>query len=265
MKTTLKTTIALLVILTYLFIANIPTCKASFKKNQPQVGVKTTGPSVIGEVTSKGIVSSSMPINVTGSSFEAEASLEANDLEDALKRIVGIVPRFNVGAIGISLIETGAIESRASNARGLDSIRVTALSTAQNVNILNGLITATKIVAGSVAESAGETVANVAEGTTIEDLVIAGQRIDFPSVPNTVIPLNNVRLDVLGVGTLKINGKVTLNCQKLTLHGPTSSQLEVTPIVVDAQIDVKGLLSVQSVKASVCVSGPAATTSIDLQ
>lgn len=115
----------------------------------------------------------------------------------------------------LTSVATGTVE---------DGVTSQIWSSAENVTILGGLITADIVTAISSSYSTGFTVASDAEGSGFVRLVVNG-------IPQAVDPAPNTRIDIPGVGY------VLLNEQVRTGDGVNTSGLAVNMIrvvVVDA-------------------------------
>lgn len=128
----------------------------------------------------------------------------------------------------LNSITSGAL-GRAGDAGAAGAQSVASLG---NVNILNGLVTATGVVANVTStRTAGRAVSDPG-GSSFSDLVVAGTQLtsDDGSVPP------NTRMDLPGVGY------VILNEQQAAGDGVTSSGLTVNMIHVVTQSPILGLL-----------------------
>ncbi len=117
-----------------------------------------------------------------------------------------------------ALTSTGPVIDNATTNRTSAVATVQASADVQNVNIIGGLITATR--ANAVADSAATaTTVSSSNMTTLVGLQVAGVPILFNPTPNTILPLP-------GVGT------VTLNEQSTQSSGATMTSIAVTAIDV---------------------------------
>ena len=115
-------------------------------------------------------------------------------------------------AEGLATVTTGVIGENASSAQ--------SLATASDVNILNGVVTATGVIAVACSASNGIQATSTDAGSTIVDLVVAG-------VPMGVVsPAPNTTINVPALGT------VILNEQVASGGGVTDKGLSVTMIHV---------------------------------
>src|SRR6266702_1087397 len=127
-------------------------------------------------------------------------------------------------------LSTEFLNSTTSGALG--TAEAGAQSTAAAINILEGLITADGLVANVVSSRTASGAASNANGSTFDNLVVAGVPVtsgDAPVDPNTNITLPGV-------------GYVVLNEQIPTGDGVTSSGMTVNMIHVFEQSPILGLL-----------------------
>jgi hypothetical protein len=110
----------------------------------------------------------------------------------------------------LSSVTTGVVGENAASAQ--------SYATAQDVSILNGVITAKVIVAMASSSSNGVQAVSNAAGTTLVDLVVNGVAM------GVVAPAPNTQIGVPGVGTL------ILNEQTRSGDGATSTGLDVTAL-----------------------------------
>lgn len=130
------------------------------------------------------------------------------------------------GAEDLFAIATGAADQAPASKR---DVSAESNSTAENVNLLNGLITADGVVALASSSVTGTGVSSDAEGSQLANLVVNGVAIASDVAPNT-------QLDLPGVGY------VILNEQRRTGDGVTTSGITVNMIHVVLQQPILGLL-----------------------
>ena len=100
----------------------------------------------------------------------------------------------NLAATGTLTAETeGFIDSSGASAQ--------STATVQNVNLLNGLISADTVIAMASSMCGGTAATSTAEGSTFVGLVVSGIPINVTPAPNTTIPLP-------GVGTVILNEQI---------------------------------------------------------
>lgn len=128
----------------------------------------------------------------------------------------------------LNSITSGALD-RAGEAGAAGAQSVASLG---NVNILNGVVTATGVIASATSTRTGGQAVSDAGGSSFSNLVVAGTQ--FTSDDGSVDP--NTRMDLPGVGY------VILNEQKATGDGVTSSGLTVNMIHVVTQSPILGLV-----------------------
>lgn len=116
------------------------------------------------------------------------------------------------------LTSTGPVIDNATTNRTSTVATVQASADIQNVNIIGGLITATR--ANAVADStATATTVSSSNMSTLVGLQVAGLPILLNPAPNTILPLPGV-------------GNVTLNEQSIQSSGATMTRIAVTAIDV---------------------------------
>lgn len=135
----------------------------------------------------------------------------------------------NNGVSEGSYITSGQNQSQVTANRSATSSNVQAVSTVQNINLLNGLITADQVraVATSQASSVGATSAD--GGSTFSNLVVAGKPISGALKPNTVISLPGF-------------GSATLNERSGPSNGTNSTSYAVT--MIDVKISLTNKLGI---------------------
>ena len=129
-------------------------------------------------------------------------------------------------------LSTEFLNSTTSGALGTAEAGAQSTATAAAINILEGLITADGLVANVVSSRTASGAASNANGSTLDNLVVAGVPVtsgDAAVDPNTNITLPGV-------------GYVVLNEQIPTGDGVTSSGMTVNMIHVFEQSPILGLL-----------------------
>lgn len=128
-----------------------------------------------------------------------------------------------------SVAASSVVTTGSATARGAE---VVSTATVEDVNLLNGLITARRVVAASRSRSDGRTATSSADGSTFVGLVIDGVALgDVKLAANT-------RIDIPGVGTLMLNFHVphgtggrssglTVTMIHLMLDGPGGGEITV--------------------------------------
>lgn len=130
----------------------------------------------------------------------------------------------------LTVLTTGSIGPNTASAH--------SSSTVEQLNLLNGLVTAQAVVAMSTSTADGSTATSTAEGSTLIGLTINGSLApDVAPPPNTTIPIP-------GVGT------VILNEQIASGDGVRSSALTVNMIHVILSDPVTGTISGEIIVAS---------------
>ena len=120
----------------------------------------------------------------------------------------------SVVSISKALVTTGAVTSSAVNTADT----ATASNTVAKVNLLGGMITATKVEAVSTSSVSGRVFQSSAAGSEFTDLKVLGNSIPADVAPNTVIELPSL-------------GSVTLN-EQTPSQGSNKSALTVVMIHV---------------------------------
>jgi hypothetical protein len=106
-----------------------------------------------------------------------------------------------VSTDALRAISTGAISENPSTGSHGPATAAQSLATVQNVNILNGLITARLVVPMSSSTADGYTASSSSAGSALIDLVVNGASYGDTPAPNT-------RIEIPGVGTLIANEQV---------------------------------------------------------
>src|SRR3989449_10947618 len=128
-------------------------------------------------------------------------------------------------------LTTAALTGTTSGAIG-DAAAAQSVATVFNVNLLNGLITASSLTATVSSTSDGAQATSNALGSTLADLVVNG--VQLTAGDATIAP--NTRITLPGVGY------VVLNEQILSGDGVTNSGMTVNTIHVYLQSLVGGIL-----------------------
>lgn len=122
-------------------------------------------------------------------------------------------------------LESELLTSVATGAVGSDGVSAQSVATVADVNILNGMITATRVIGVASSYYDGATAASNATGSTFEDLRVNGVAVtvgDAAIAPNTRIALPSA-------------GYVVLNEQTYTGDGVSSSGVSLNMIHVVLQ------------------------------
>jgi len=141
---------------------------------------------------------------------------------------------------------TGFVINETSGSVTLTSAHAESTSTVDNLNMLNGLITASKIVSKSTSDGDGKAAASSGAGSFVEGLTIAGavqDQREFP--PNTSIPFSgNVSATVAGLPvSVPVNGIIIINEQAASGNAVTTSSLTVNYLHVQTTGNSPGMLS----------------------
>ena len=131
----------------------------------------------------------------------------------------------------LNSITSGAIGSTAASAQ--------STATVANVNILGGLITAKEVIATVTSSRTARGAGSNANGTTFEDLTVAGTPVttgDAPVAPNTQVSLPGVGYVVLNeqipAGDGVTSSGITVNMIHVYLQSPTGGTLTTGEIIV---------------------------------
>ena len=153
----------------------------------------------------------------------------------------------NLGVPALTVLQAGPIVNTTSGSIGAASATAESSSTVDNVNIMAGLVTASRVVSKSRSDGNGTLATSTAAGTQFTNLVVAGNPINDQPAPNTVIPITNAN-----IGLLSVSGTVTLNAQVLSGDGIITSSLTVNAITVNVTGSAAGGLT--SVNTNVLVA-----------
>jgi len=170
--------------------------------------------------------------SVSGKAFGAFVQGPSGAQQSAVAVLPAVAPSDGAmvdgDADGLSVpgtITTDALTGNTSGSIAGDAAAAQSVATVFNVNLLNGLITASSLTATVSSTSNGVLATSNALGSTLADLVVNGVRLT--SGDATVAP--NTRITLPGVGY------VVLNEQRRTGDGVHSSGLTVNLIHVYRQ------------------------------
>ncbi len=130
-----------------------------------------------------------------------------------------------------NLLTTKTLDVSGSGAVGDNAATSQSRSTAQDVNILGGVIRAETLIAMANSASNGVTAASNGDGSGFVGLIVNGTPITGAVAPNT-------RINLPGIGV------VTLNEQSASGNGTTTSGLRVNMIHVLLKDSLTGLITV---------------------
>jgi hypothetical protein len=160
--------------------------------------------------------------SVAGNAYGASVKTLAGSLDPAssvtLNPIDGINDAELAGVSVAGTLTTKTLSSVTTGVVGENAASAQSYATAQDVSILNGVITAKVIVAMASSSSNGVQAVSNAAGTTLVDLVVNGVAM------GVVAPAPNTQIGVPGFGTL------ILNEQTGSGNGTTSTGLDVTAL-----------------------------------
>ncbi len=136
----------------------------------------------------------------------------------------------------LTVMTTGAIGANTASAQ--------SSATVEQVDILNGLVTAKLVVAMSSSTASGSTATSNAEGSTLLGLVVNGMSL------GNITPAPNTTIDIPGVGSVILNEQIpggdgvqstalTVNMIHVVLNGALNGDI----IVASAHSDVNFVLA----------------------
>jgi hypothetical protein len=139
------------------------------------------------------------------------------------------IPNVNVPGFLIADVSS-AVSAGAADSSGLANTQT--IATASNVSLLNGLITASRVIAIASTTAGGKIADAQAEGSSISDLVIGGQAYGSGDVQ----PAANTRVDLPGVGYAILNEQlpakgnavgITVNMIHVVMQGSRTGDIIV--------------------------------------
>ncbi|MEO6028042.1 MAG: choice-of-anchor P family protein [Candidatus Binatia bacterium] len=160
----------------------------------------------------------------------------------------GLASASAAGVNAPGLATSGTIAVVTQGTTGATAADAQSTSTVEQVNLLNGLITADVVTAQSTSTCDGATASSSDQGTTLVNLVVNGNSIGSTPAPNTVIAIPN--------------GTVTLNEQTTGGNGMNTSSLTVNVIHVRVTLPLIGDVDiiVASAHSDVTCLSPAGPT-----
>jgi hypothetical protein len=160
--------------------------------------------------------------DVAGNAYGASVKTSAATLEPTSAVTLNPIDGINdadVASVDVAGVLTAqSLSSVATGVVGENAATAQSYASAEDVSILNGVITAKAVVATASSSSNGAEAVSNAAGTTLVDLVVNGVAM------GVVEPAPNTRIDVPGVGAL------ILNEQRSSGNGATSTGLDVTAL-----------------------------------
>ena len=149
----------------------------------------------------------------------------------------------------LTVLSTGLVVNSTSGTLTQTSAHSESTSTINNLNILNGLVTAATIRSKSTSDANGSSATSSASGSFANKLRIAGilhEQSEF--APNTRISANaTIQVIVAGLPVLvPVTGTVTINEQTGSGNGTTSSSLTVNFLHVSVSGSVAGTISLSA-------------------
>src|SRR3989442_1453864 len=186
------------------------------------------------------------PDSVSGEAFGAAANAAGatvNKTPDAVLAPDGGMAAASVISVGVpNVLATDTLTAITSGGIS-ESASAQSLATVEQVNILNGLITADAVVPISSSRGDAITATSDAAGSTLLGLVVNGVRL------GDVTPAPNTRIDIPGVGTVILNEQtqsgdgvgtsaLTVNMIHVVLRDPQTGTITGDIIVGSAQSGV---------------------------
>lgn len=149
----------------------------------------------------------------------------------------------------LTVLSTGLIENTTAGNVSSSSAHSESSSTVHNLNVLNGLVTATTIRSKSTSDGNGSSATSTDAGTFANQLTVAGvlyQQSEF--VPNTTVAVNaSISAIINGLPVnIPVNGTVVINEQIPGGNGATSSSLTVNFLHVNVSGSVAGLITLNA-------------------
>ncbi len=139
----------------------------------------------------------------------------------------------------LPIISTGIITDTSTGVVGASSTTAMSTSTVNDVNILNGFITADTIVSKATSTGNSASVSSSGAGSQINNLKIGTTLFaESEFQPNTQIPVTTTVTALITVGLVQVpvdipvSGMVTLNGQIVSGNGTTTTNLQVTQLAL---------------------------------
>lgn len=215
----------------------------------------------VGESANGLTLGASVTLPLVGTTTVNVASAAPVTLPSTGGSFTNSVASVTAGIPQLSILTTGIINTAASGSVTSTS-HAESSSTVNNVNILNGLITAGTLISKATSNGNGATATSNATGSQINNLRINGVLQDTTNVaPNTGIGVSgNVTVGLISV---PVSGTITLNAQTPGGDGVLSSSLSVSQLVVNVSGSVLGVsLSVNTSIAMASSSAAYRTTAV---
>ena len=212
----------------------------SLAQTQNTVGGGANGASVSVSATVLGI-----PANVEAPSI-APVSLppQGGSFTDQVASVsVGISPGV------MPVFSTALVVNTTAGTLSQSAAHAESSSTVNNLNILNGLITATTIRSKSTSDGNGTTATSSAAGSIANQLRIGGilyQQSEF--APNTVVSVSASVIAIVGglPVLVPVNGSVIINQQIAGGNGQSTSSLTVNFLHVNVSGSVAGQIAINA-------------------
>ena len=149
----------------------------------------------------------------------------------------------------ITVLSTGLVVNTTAGTLSQTAAHAESTSTINNLNILNGLVTATTIRSKATSDGNGTTATSSAAGSFANQLRIGGilyQQSEFE--PNTVISVSASVIAIVGAlpVVVPLNGTVIINEQTGGGDGQTTSSLSVNFLHVNVSGSVAGVISLNA-------------------
>ncbi|GEM_PF-2471905 len=196
-------------------------------------------------------------VNVTATVLLAQANVSVPNLAPVTLPAQGgsftnqaASANIGLGIPGVlTVLSTGLVVNSTSGAITQTSAHAESASTINNVNILNGLVTAATVRSKSASDSNGASATSTSAGSFVNQLRIAGvlhEQSEF--APNTTISISATVTAIVGLlpVNVPVNGSVIINEQTQDGNGTTSSGLSVNFLHVNVSGSVAGLISLNA-------------------
>ena len=205
-------------------------------QTQNSVGGSANGASTTLTATVLGSLASVSRPSVAPVTLPPEGGSFTNQAASTNSEIPGVLPASS----------TGLVINTTSGTVTQSSAHAESTSTVDNLNILNGLITASTIVSKSTSDGDGTAATSTGAGSFVEGLKIGStfhDQREFP--PNTSIPFSG-SVDAIVAGlpvSVPVSGTVIINEQIAGGNGVMTSSLTVNYLHVNASGGVTGSIS----------------------
>jgi len=235
----MKTIRNLIPFLTSIFLLANPVF--SLAQAQNSVGGTANGASANTTANVAGIDASVTVLPVAPVTLPAQGGSDTN-------QVASVFVELGVKGV-VTVLSTDLVANSTSGSLTQTSAHSESVSTINNLNILNGLVTATTIQSKSSSNADGSSATSSSAGSFANRLRIAGvlyEQSEF--APNTRVSANaTIQVSVGGLPVLvPMTGTVTINEQAGSSNGTTSSSLTVNFLHVSVSGSVAGSISLSA-------------------